>query len=57
MQFFKQLEKLLSKEDCKVMSLYLQGYTYEEIGQQIKMNTNTVGVRIHRAKLTLKKHL
>lgn len=56
-QFFEQLKRLLSEEDCVVMSLYLQGYSYEEIGRKIKMNTNTVGVRIHRAKRTLQKHI
>lgn len=56
-QFFQQLKNILPTADCLLMCLYLEGYSYSEISKKLRLNTNTVGVRIHRAKLILKQQL
>lgn len=49
-QFLEGLGRLLSPENLSIMKLYVEGFSYAEIGQQLGMNPKTVGVRIHRAK-------
>ena len=56
-QFFEQLRQILPTEDAKIMCWYLQGFSYNELGKKLRMNPNTVGVRIHRAKKILRQHL
>lgn len=55
-RFMEDLCELLSEQDFKVMKLYIEGLSYEEIAGYLEMNINTVGVRIHRAKKTLAPH-
>lgn len=47
------LGQLLSSENFEIMKLYLEGYTYIEIADQLNMPVNTVGTRIHRSKKKL----
>lgn len=55
-QFLEDISQLLSPENLRVIELYIEGYSYAEIGQQLGMPTNTVGVRIHRAKKVITEH-
>lgn len=55
-QFAEDMGQVLSPENLRVMKLYIDGYSYAEIGQQLGMPTNTVGVRIHRAKKVITGH-
>lgn len=55
-QFLEDISQLLSPENLRVMELYIDGYSYAEIGQQVGMNPKTVGVRIHRAKKVITAH-
>ena len=57
MQLQSTLRKILSPIDAAIMSLYLQGFTYQEIGSRQGMPKNTVGTRIHRAKKILKQFM
>lgn len=54
--FLEDMSRLLPDGDFQVMRLYIDGYSYEEIGESLDMNINTVGVRIHRAKKVLARH-
>lgn len=55
--FLEDLQACLSEQDFEIMRRYINGYTYQEIGQEIGMNSSTVGVRIHRSRKMLVKHL
>lgn len=55
-QFTDQLKRLLPPSDYAVFKLYLQGYSYREINQQLKFNENTIGVKIFRSKKLLRAH-
>lgn len=56
--YFKRLEKqlgnILPSVEAAIMSFYLQGYSYQEIGELVEMPKNTVGIKIHRAKKAIK---
>lgn len=56
-QYRNLFPQLLSEQDCEIMYLYLDGYSYEEIGEIVDMHASTVGVRIHRSKKILRKYL
>jgi len=55
--FLEDLRKYLSDSDSEIMVLYIQGFSYDEIGKKLTMSISTVGVRIHRAKKVLAKQL
>ena len=52
--FTNQIKRLLPSTDYVVFKLYLQGYTYQEIQNQLQLNINTIGVKIFRAKKILR---
>ncbi|MCD8166237.1 MAG: sigma-70 family RNA polymerase sigma factor [Bacteroides sp.] len=49
--------RILGETDRSVMLLYLEDYSYEEIGEIVGITPGNVGVKINRAKKQLKKHL
>lgn len=53
-QFTDQLKRLLPQADYGVFKLYLQGYSYREINKLLKLNENTIGVKIFRSKKLLR---
>ena len=55
-EFYDKIAPHLSDGDTQIMRLYAEGYSHEEIGQELGMNPSTAGVRIHRAKKTLAPH-
>ncbi|MCB0572555.1 MAG: sigma-70 family RNA polymerase sigma factor [Phaeodactylibacter sp.] len=55
-EFEKMIVPYLSEKDARIMKLYVEGYSHEEIGQMLGMKPSTAGVRIHRAKKTLAPH-
>ncbi len=55
-EFFEKIVPFLSGEDARIMRLYIEGYSHEEIGEELGMKPSTVGVRIHRAKKILAPH-
>ncbi len=50
----QDMAQWLSERDLDIMKRYIEGYSQDEIGQELGMNSSTVGVRIHRAKKILK---
>lgn len=54
--FQEMIAPYLSEKDARIMKLYVEGYSHEEIGQMLGMKPSTAGVRIHRAKKTLAPH-
>ena len=46
---------LLEEPDRSIVRLQLQGFSYEEIGERMKMTEKNVSVRLVRAKEKLKK--
>lgn len=56
-QLTNQLRQVLPEASLDIMTLYLQGYTYEEIGMQKDIPKGTVGTKIHRAKKILRQVL
>ena len=44
----------LPEPDRTIVTMYLEGYDYKEIGRQVGMTKNNVGVRLMRAKERLK---
>lgn len=55
--FYNQLKKLLSPKDSEVFILFLEGWKYAQISEELDININTVGVIIFRAKKLIKRHL
>ncbi len=53
-RFLEDISELLSADNLRLMKLYLEGYSYAEIGEKLDMNPKTVGVRIHRVKKMIK---
>lgn len=53
----KALMEQQSEINQKVFYLRLDGYSYEEIAEQLQMNINSIRVVHHRNKKYLKKHL
>lgn len=54
--FTDQLKRLLPPSDYAVFKLYLQGYAYREISNLLKLNENTIGVKIFRSKKLLRNY-
>lgn len=52
--FEKILKDSLSKFEYRVFSLYLEGYTYEEIGSEIDRDIKSVDNALYRSKFKLK---
>ena len=50
-----ELERLLDERELKTFRLYIEGYTYEEMGLLLGISASLVGVRIHRTKKKLAK--
>lgn len=50
-----ELIKQLSEPDHTIVTLYLEGYDYAEIGRRVGMTKNNVGVRLTRIKDKLRK--
>ena len=46
---------LLGEPDQTIASLHLQGYNYEEIGQQVGLTANNISVKLVRIKERLRK--
>lgn len=55
-KFLEDMSILLPAQDFQIMKLYMDGHSYDEIGEFMEMIPSTVGVRIHRAKKTLGPH-
>lgn len=49
-----ELIALLPEPDRTIVTLHLEGYDYREIGQQVGMTKNNIGVRLMRIKEKLK---
>ena len=45
----------LPEPDRSIVTLHLEGYDYQEIGQKLRISKSNVGVRLMRAKEKLKK--
>ena len=52
-EFKEDLRKYLNEKDYQIMALYIDGYSYDEIGELLGMTGNNVGVRISRIKRRL----
>lgn len=45
------LEALIGKEDCRLLEkLYLEGYTYQEVSDELGIKKSTLGMRVNRIK-------
>jgi RNA polymerase sigma-70 factor, ECF subfamily len=57
----ERLRRALAKlppEDAELFVLcYLEGYTYDELAEQFKLERGTVASRLHRIRTVLQKHL
>ncbi|MEN0005920.1 MAG: RNA polymerase sigma factor [Bacteroidota bacterium] len=54
--FQEQLAKCLNERDAAVMSLYIEGFSYEEIAAELALKIGTVGTIISRSKKRLREH-
>lgn len=53
-----QLEGVVSKEEFEIIEkLYLRGYTYKELAEELEIPPSTVGMRAKRTKEKIKKDL
>jgi RNA polymerase sigma factor (sigma-70 family) len=56
--YLNQAIALLSADDASIITLFYQGeQSLEEIGKALKMESNTVKVKLHRARIRLKEKL
>lgn len=56
--YLNQAIALLSADDASIISLFYQGeQSLEEIGKTLNMESNTVKVKLHRARIRLKEKL
>ena len=55
-EFQRIMARLLKPSDVAIMTLYIQGYSYDEIAEELDMPKNTVGTRIYRSKKILTKY-
>jgi len=53
--FFRDLEKILTDTELEIMILYIKGYTYKEISEQLDMPKGTIASKISRAKKKIAK--
>ena len=45
------LEAFIGKEDCRLLEkLYLEGYTYQEVSDELGIKKSTLGMRVNRIK-------
>ena len=45
------LEGFIGKEDCRLLEkLYLEGYTYQEVSDELGIKKSTLGMRVTRIK-------
>ncbi len=54
--FYRVMEQCLSERDFNLMCLYIEGYSYDEIAEKLKMKNGTVSSAIHRSKEKLEVH-
>ena len=53
---FQQIKCLLSEADFQLMQLYLKGYSYKEIVEELGGKEKTWQVRVYRLRKVLRKH-
>ncbi|MBQ7835224.1 MAG: sigma-70 family RNA polymerase sigma factor [Ruminiclostridium sp.] len=53
-ELYEKLEKLLSKKELSVLSLYLEGYTYKQIAARLSISLKSVDNSLSRSKQKLK---
>jgi RNA polymerase sporulation-specific sigma factor len=51
------LSSVLSELESRVLSLYLDGYSYEEIGERLECDTKTVDNALQRVKRKVAAHI
>jgi DNA-directed RNA polymerase specialized sigma24 family protein len=43
---FLTIEKILTKEECRVLAYHIKGYTYREISMFVKLSIGTISNRM-----------
>lgn len=56
-EFYKKLEKLLSKKELNVLTLYLEGFSYKQIAAKLSIPLKSVDNSLSRSKQKLKKFI
>ena len=51
------LSSVLSELESRVLSLYLDGYSYEQIGERLECDTKTVDNALQRVKRKVAAHI
>ena len=52
-----KMGEILSSLECKVLSLYLQGKSYQEIGEELDRHVKSIDNALQRIKRKLEKHI
>lgn len=55
LQFYRKMDSLLSPKQSKILKLYLEGYSYKEIADKLKIKPKTVDNGLKAAKEKIKK--
>lgn len=55
-ELYSKLEKLLSKKELSVLTLYLEGFSYKQIAAKLSISIKSVDNSLSRSKQKLKKY-
>lgn len=56
-ELHSEIVKMLAPGERRLLTLVLEGYTLDEIGQRLQISYDAAGVRLHRLREKIRKHL